>query len=300
MSHTGKAWINGKIIPWDKATVHIMSHSFTRGSAVFEVISFYQTTSGIAVFRLDEHLKRLRRSTELLNMTLPYSSQQIEQGVMETIKANNLKNGFIKILGYYGEPAFTLLPEQESLDLAIFVVNEDVKKDAKQQVSVCFCQWRKLDPHTVPIEAKVAGNYINGMLARQEAIQRGFDIGILLDTDGFVAEASTEAAFWVEGDVMKTPPPGRILRSISRLSVLQAAAIIGLKTLEEEVKPEEFIKADELFLASTSCKILPISLIGDRVVENTPGPVSRRLIALFSDICAGKDKRFSNWLFPIT
>lgn len=299
MSSKVKAWINGEIVHWDQATVHIMSHSFTRGSAVFEVISFHQTPNGTAVFRLDEHLKRLHRTTELLSMELFHSAQEIEHGVMETIKANNLRNGFIKIIGYYGNPAFTLLPQQEKLDLSIFAVDEDLSIDPKQHVSACFCRWRKLDPNTVPVEAKVAGNYINGMLARQEAIRRGFDIGILLDTYGFVAEASTEAVFWVEGDVIKTPPLGRILHSISRLSILQAAKITGLKAVDEKVKPEKFMKADEIVFASASCKVLPVSRIGDRVLENTPGPVSRELARLMSDICAGKDERFKDWLFPV-
>lgn len=299
MSSKVKAWINGEIVHWDQATVHIMSHSFTRGSAVFEVISFHQTPNGTVVFRLDEHLKRLHRTTELLSMELFHSAQEIEHGVMETIKANNLRNGFIKIIGYYGNPTFTLLPQQEKLDLSIFAVDEDLSIDPKQHVSACFCRWRKLDPNTVPVEAKVAGNYINGMLARQEAIRRGFDIGILLDTYGFVAEASTEAVFWVEGDVIKTPPLGRILHSISRLSILQAAKITGLKAVDEKVKPEKFMKADEIVFASASCKVLPVSRIGDRVLENTPGPVSRELARLMSDICAGKDERFKDWLFPV-
>jgi len=299
MSSKIKAWINGEMVHWDQATVHIMSHSFTRGSAVFEVISFHQTPNGVAVFRLDERLKRLHRTTELLNMELFHSAQEIEHGVMETIKANNLSNGFIKIIGYYGNPAFTLLPQQEKLDLSIFAVDEDLNMDSKQHVSACFCRWRKLDPNTVPIEAKVAGNYINGMLALQDAIRRGFDIGILLDTYGFVAEASTETVFWVEGDVIKTPPLGRILHSISRLSILQAATITGLKAMEEKIKPEKFVKADEIFFASATCRVLPVNRIGDRVLENTPGPVSREVALRMSDICAGKDKRYKDWLIPV-
>jgi branched-chain amino acid aminotransferase len=299
MSSKIKAWINGEMVLWDQATVHIMSHSFTRGSAVFEVISFHQTPNGTAVFRLDEHLKRLHRTTELLSMELFHSAQEIEHGVMETIKANNLRNGFIKIIGYYGNPAFSLLPQQEKLDLSIFAVDDDLSIDPTHHVSACFCRWRKLDPNTVPVEAKVAGNYINGMLARQEAIRRGFDIGILLDTYGFVAEGSIEAIFWVEGDVIKTPPLGRILNSISRLSILQAAKITGLKVVEEEVKPEKFVKADEIFFASTSCKILPVCRIDDRVLENTPGPMSSELARLMADIRAGKDERFKDWLFPV-
>ena len=299
MPNKVQAWINGELVQWDQATVHIMSHSFTRGSAVFEVISFHQTLNGTAVFRLDEHLKRLQRSAELLNMELSYSAQEIEQGVMETIKANNLRNGFIKIIGYYGNPSLTILPQQEKLDLSIFAVDEGLGKDNQNHVSACFCRWRKLDPNTVPIEAKVAGNYINGMLALQEAIHRGFDMGIMLDTDGFVAESSTEAIFWVEGDVIKTPPLGRILHSISRLSILQAATITGLKAVEEQVTPEKIMKANEIFFASTSCKIQPVGRLHDQDFKNAPGPMSRKLANIMSNISTGKDKRFSNWLFPV-
>jgi len=277
-----------------------MSHSFTRGSAIFEVISFHQTSDGAAVFRLDEHIKRLHRTTKLLNMELSHSAEEIERGVMETIKANNLNKGFIKIIGYYGNPAFALLPQQEKLDLSIFAVYEDLGIDPNQPVSACLCRLHKLHPNTVPVEAKVAANYMNGMLARQEAIRRGFDIGILLDTHGFLAEGSTEAVFWVEGDVIKTPPLGRILRSISRLSVLQAANITGLKAVEEAVKPEKFVKADEIFFSSAIYKVLPVGRIDDRVLENAPGPVSKELVRLMADICAGKDERFKDWLFPVT
>ena len=299
MSNKLKAWINGELVHWDQATVHIMSHSFTRGSAVFEVISFHETSNGTAVFRLDEHLKRLQRTTELMNMELSHSAPEIEHAVMETIKANDLRNGFIKIIGYYGAPSFTLLPQQEKLDLSIFTIDEALSKESKQHVSACFCRWRKLDPNTVPVEAKVAGNYINGMLALQDAMSRGFDMGILLDINGFVAESGTESVFWVEGDVIKTPPLGMILQSISRLSILQAATITGLKAVEEKVKPEKFMRADEIFFASTSCKILPVTRIDDRVFKNTPGPMSKELAGLMSDICTGKDDRFHNWLFPV-
>ena len=295
-----EAWINGELVHWDQATVHIMSHSFTRGSAVFEVISFHETSNGTAVFRLDEHLKRLRRSTELMDMELSHSTPEIEHAVMETIKANDLRNGFIKIIGYYGTPSFTLLPQQEKLDLSIFTVDEALSKEPKQHVSACFSRWHKLDPNTVPVEAKVAGNYINGMLALQDANRRGFDMGILLDINGFVAESGTESVFWVEGDVIKTPPLGMILQSISRLSILQAAAIIGLKTIEEEVKPDKFMRADEIFFASTSCKILPVNRIDDRVFKNTPGPMSQKLARVMADICTGKDERFTSWLFSVT
>ena len=298
-----KVWINGEIVPWEGATVHLMSHSFGRGSAIFEVFGFHETVNGSAFFRIDEHMKRLARSAELLNMKLAQSSEEIKAAIKETVKANGLTKGAVKIFAYYGNVAFVIMPLQETLDLAISVIDPEADIggtgfDLDKPLSVCISPWQKLSPKTIPVEAKVAANYMNGLLARQDAISRGFDLGIMLGDDGNVTEGSIEAAFMVKDGVIKTAPMGRILSSISRKSVLEAAWRTGLEAVEEPIKLEEFMAADEIFISATPFKAQPVGRIEDRVLE-APGPVNRQLNELLGNICLGKDDRFLDWLTPV-
>ena len=161
-------------------------------------------------------------------------------------------------------------------------------------------RWRKLDPETVPVGAKVAAHYINGMMARKESMDRGFEFTLLLDTQGFLAEGSTESIFLVKDGKLLTPSLGTILDSITRKSVLEAAPVLGLEIQEGRIPPEALHEAEEIFLSGTPMKVLPVKKVEDRVIKGTPGPVSRKLASLLKDIVAGKDERFKEWLFPIT
>lgn len=301
MNQEKKVWRNGNLIPWEEATVHIMSHSFTRGSAVFEVLAFYSTPHGPAAFRLPEHCDRLIRSAELLNMEIVQSKQEIIRAVAETVRANNLDQGFVKIVGFLGEETFVITVPDPKLELSIFAISaqEFRPKNSPQAISSCLSRWRRLHPETVPVEAKVAANYLNGMLARQEAQRRGFDLGLMLDGQGFLAEGSVESAFMVKDGVLMTPSLGRILPSITRRSVLEAAPAIGLKTLEKPISLPELLNADEIFISSTSRRVMPVYRIEDRSLGEVPGPVTSRVLRLIEAICSGRDDRFRRWLYPI-
>lgn len=301
MSHQRKAWVNGSIVPWERATVHVLSHGLSRGSAIFEVFSVHQNPRGPVAFRLDAHLSRLFRSARLLGMELAQSPQEIEAAVKDTVKANELREGFIKIVAYYGMEAFAVLVPTGRLDLSIFAIpaDEDLGLDPTRPVSACLTKWRKLHPQTVPVEAKAAANYLNGMLARQEAQRSGFDIGLMLDTHGFLAEGSTESVFLVQNGELITPSLGRVLQSISRKSILETARAFGIKCSERAIGPDEVYQAEELFVCSSGFKVLPIGRIDDREISEAPGPVTRRLSKLMADICAGRDGRFKKWLFPL-
>jgi len=296
-----KVWLNKEWIPWDKAKVHIMSHSFSRGSAIFEVMGVHQTASGPAIFRLPEHIARLFNTAEMLGMRLAQSVEEIQHAVAETVKANALSQGFIKIVAYYGEEAFAKLVPDTSLDLAIFAIpiTADLGLDITKPISACICKWRKLHPETVPVAAKACAYYLNGMLSRQEAFGRGFDVGLMLDTQGFLAEGAIESVFMVKDGVIMTPPLGRILPSISRKSVLEAAQATSQKAMEKAIRPEELLDADEIFTSATPFKVLPVGRIEDRIIENTPGPVTRRMAELMRTICDGADERFKDWLVPV-
>lgn len=297
-------YLNGEFVEWEKATAHIMSHSFARGSAIFEVVSFHRTKGGPVLFRLDEHVHRLSRTAELLSMRLPLSKEALGQAVLETVKTNGLDEGFVKLVCYYHEVAFEILCSQETLDVCIVAVDPaldlpGVSLVPAEGASACICKWRKLHPETVPVEAKVAANYINGMVARQEARRRGFDLGVMLDTEGFVAEGSIESVFLVHDGVLMTSPLGTVLQGITRKSILEAADFFDIKTAEKRIRPETLLAADEIFFSCSPEKVLPVNRIENRTLQNAPGPVTKRLIQGFKEICSGENPRFKDWLFPV-
>ncbi|MDM8544314.1 aminotransferase class IV [Desulfococcaceae bacterium HSG9] len=301
MSDAKQVWINGKFVPWEKATVHLMSHALSRGSAFFEVFGVHSYTEGPAAFRMSEHLDRLRRSAELLGMEMAYTKDEIAQAVKDTVKHTGLEDGHIKIMAYYSEEAFAVLVPESKLDIGIFAfpTGADLGIDINKPISACICKWRKIHPETVPIEAKACSNYLNGFLARQDAMKRGFDVGLMLDTDGYIAEGSIEACFMFKDGVLKVPPLGRVLRSISRRSIIEAAPVIGIEVVQAPITREEFMDADEIFTSATPFKVLPVGKLEDRIFADAPGPFSRKLAALMADIVSGRDSRFEHWFQPL-
>ena len=297
-------YLNGKYVPWEKATVHIMSHSFGRGSAIFEVISLHATVSGPAIFRLKAHIERLFRSAELLDMELPLSEEEFYKAVAETVMRNNLKAGVIKIICYYPQASIEILPPQRKLAVSIFAFDaqkdfDRISKPLDDGVTAFISQWRKLDPQTVPIEAKASANYLNGMIARAEAKKNGFEYAILLDTQGFIAEGGTESVFVVKDNRLLTPSIGSVLKSITRMSILEATGAAGIPCFEERIKPQLMLAADELFFANTPFKVLPIKQVNDRKLKQVPGPVTRQVADLMASIVDGRDSRFKAWLNPV-
>jgi len=304
MENKPLVYLNGDFIPWEQATVHIMSHSVGRGSAIFEVLSFHETVTGPAVFRLDKHVTRFFRSAELLEMDLPLTEGELYEAVRDTVRRTGLVEGFIKIIGFYPQISFEILPPSEPLSVVIFAFDPNrnpTQANARiaEGSSACISQWHKLDPCSVPIEAKVAANYLNGMMARLEARSRGFDYAVLLDSKGYVAEGGTESVLLVKNGTIFTPALGTVLDSITRKSLLQAARANGIETVEEMITPEFLHDADEIFLGGTLYRVRPISRLEDRIIEGTPGPVTRRVSAMMETIARGRDERFREWLFPV-
>ncbi len=293
-------WRNGKLIPWKEATVHIMSHSLTRGSAIFEVLAVYSTPAGPAAFRLADHCDRMFRSAELLAMKLVQSKEEMMRGVAETVKANQVVQGFVKIVGLYSEETFKVIPPDSRIELCIFAVpEEEYRGETSSSISICLSRWRKLHPETVPVEAKAAANYLNGMLSRQDAKLRGFDMAVMLDTNGFLAEGSTESVFIAKNGIVMTPPLGLILSSISRRSILEAGPLTGIKVMEKPIRKEEILQADEIFMSSTSRRVVPVHRIEDRNLGEVPGPLASKLSAFMDKLLAGRDERFREWFYPI-
>ena len=301
MNTDSKVWLNGNLIPWSEATVPLLSHGFSRGSAFFEVFGVHVGPEGRMAFRMNQHLKRLMRSAELLEMEMAYSTEEIVAAVKATVAANNLGRGLIKIMAYWGEEAIINLVLDSKLDLAVFGIpkSDDLKLDQADSISACVSKWRKIHPETVPVAAKASSNYLNGYLVRKDANNRGFDIGISLGTDGYLAEGSIESVFIVKDGVLKTPPLGRILSSITRMSILEAVARIGIPARECPISAEELSEADEIFTCHTGIKVEPISRLEEREFK-TPGPVTGQVMKLMNDIIEFKDERFMDWFQPLT
>jgi branched-chain amino acid aminotransferase len=297
-------FVNGDFVAWDDAKVHIMCHSFGRGSAIFEVLSLHETPKGPAVFRLDEHIERLFKSARLLEMDLPLSPSEFQRAVLATVRRNGLTKGYIKIIGFYPQISFDILPPQERLDVSIFVVNPDedlggLEFPVEKGTTLCISKWRKLDPQTVPVEAKAAANYLNGMLARTEARKRGFEHVVMLDTKGFVAEGGTDSIFMIKEGQLLTPALGTILEGITRKSILELADIMGVPWAESRLPPTLLYESEEVFLSGTTPKVLPVRRIEDRILEGTPGPLTQRLSDVIQEVARGKDPRFQHWLVPV-
>jgi branched-chain amino acid aminotransferase len=272
-------WLNGELIPWSAATVPLLSHGFSRASAIFEAFGTHPGPDGVYAFRMDEHLKRLRRSAELLEMELGCTDDEIAAGVASAVKANGIGRGLIKIMAYWSEEAVVRLVLDSPLDVAIFAVppGDDVHMDDATPISACLSSWRKLHPETAQVESKACANYLNAYLVRREATRRGYDVAFLLGTDGFLAEGTTESIFLVNDGVLRTPPLGRILRSISRLSLLEIAPTLGIPVQEVPLRPEALFAADEIFTAHTGVKVHPVGTFEDCSLE-APGPVTTRLL----------------------
>jgi branched-chain amino acid aminotransferase len=301
MNNDSKVWLNGKMIPWQEATVPLLSHGFSRGSAIFDVFGIHEGPDGLFAFRMDEHLKRLMKSVELLEMELAYSTDEIIDAVTETVKANGIGRGLVKILAYWGEEAIIRLVLDSKLDMAIFAVpeSEELVMDDTSPISACLSKWRKIHPETVPVAAKSCSNYLNGYLVRKDANNRGFDVGLTVGTDGFLAEGSIESIFMVKDGVLKTPPLGRILSSITRKSILQAVPTIGIPTSEDSILPEELFTADEIFTSHSGVKVSPVTRFEDRNLQ-APGPITQQVMELMNNIVNMSDERFSDWFHALT
>ncbi|MFO7783756.1 MAG: aminotransferase class IV [Thermodesulfobacteriota bacterium] len=297
-------YLNGEYVPWNDARVHVMCYSFGRGAAIFEVMSVHEMDGGAAVFRLDEHMARLFRSAELLGMRLSKKREEIHEACLELVRRNGVSRGFVKVICFHPQVAFEIIPPDVPLDISIFFVDPaadlgGLKMPFEKGATACFSRWRKLDPQSVPVEAKAAANYLNGMMARSEARSRGFDNVIMLDTQGFVAEGGTESVFMVEKGALFTPCAGTVLLSITRRSLLQAAEILGIEAVETRIPPERILRADEVLFSGTPNKVLPVRRLEDRDIDGTPGPVTSKLSAVMSEITSGRDERFREWLFPV-
>jgi len=296
-----KIWMNGKLIPWEEANVHILTHSLHYGLAVFEGIRCYLCHDGkSAVFRLREHVDRLFDSAQIGDIKIPYSKREISDACKETLRVNHLKEGYIRPIAFIGEGVMGVYPGDNPIQVAIitwswgaYLGEGALEKGIRVKVS----SFTRHHVNVMMTKAKICGNYVNSVLAKREVMKMGYDEALMLDTEGYVSEASGENIFMVKNGVLKTTPLTSILSGITRDSVIQIAKAKKITLLEERFTRDELYTAEEAFFTGTAAELTPIREVDDRTIGNgKPGPVTKELQAGFFKIVKGKNPNFREWL----
>jgi len=293
--------MSGKLVPWDDARIHIGSHVVHYGSAVFEGIRCYGTPKGPAVFRLDAHTERLFNSAKIYWMELPYSPEQVNAAVLETIAANKLEACYVRPVVYRGAGQLGVNPLGSPVEVAIMVWDwgKYLGKEALDEgVDACVSSWTRMAPNTLPAMAKSAGNYMNSQLIKVEAVKGGFAEGIALDAAGYVSEGSGENLFAVSKGKLLTPPlVASILPGITRDTVITLARRLAIPVEEKALPREMLYLADELFFTGTAAEITPIrSVDRHKVGTGSRGPVTAALQKAFFDVIEGRAGDEHGWL----
>lgn len=300
-----KAWLNGKLVDQEGVLVSPLSQSFSRGTALFEVLEVVGSHRGPAIFGLSEHIARLFNSARLTFMELPanITPDALSLAARETALANDITSGILKIFAYYPVPEYACIPTDRTVDIAIFCANSQSLgtggRAEKLLADSCVSSYRKIHPESVPVHAKAAGNYVNSFLALAEAKQRGCDEAILLDTMGFVAEGGTSNIFMVKNGQVATPTLRSILPGITRMFILDILKG-SLACRETDITADELKSADEAFFSNSVERVLPVRSIDGRVLgASCPGPVTERIMAEIASVIEGRNVAFERWLTPL-
>jgi len=296
-----KIWMDGRLIPWDEAKVHVLTHTLHYGLGIFEGIRCYLCDDGRStVFRLREHIDRFFDSAHIGALKMPYSKKEIVEACKETLRANGLKAGYIRPLAFIGEGVMGVYPGDNPIQVAIitwswgaYLGEEALEKGIRAKVS----SYTRHHVNVMMTKAKIVGNYVNSVLAKREVMKLGYEEALMLDTEGYISEGSGENIFIVKNGVMKTTPLTSILSGITRDSVIQIAKSRKIPIVEEKFTRDELYTAQEAFFTGTAAEITPIREVDDRQIgEGKPGPVTKELQAVFFDIVKGKNPEFKEWL----
>ena len=301
MIETGKIWMNGKLVPFKDAKVHVLTHALHYSTSIFEGIRCYDTPNGSAVFRLPEHVDRLFKSAKLYSMKMQYTKKVILDAILQTVKASGLKEAYIRPLAYYGYGTMGLTPTTNKVDMSIACWEWKMGESKAGKFSGAKCKvssWVKIDSRSQPMQAKAASNYANAALARMEALENGFDEAIMLNSQGKVAEGSAENIFIIKDDIIQTPPlSAGGLEGITRDSIIQIIEENNGFVIERDLERDDLYTADEIFMTGTAAEVKSVTQI-DKVKIGTGkmGSVTKELQKSYRDIVMGKDERFLPWL----
>jgi branched-chain amino acid aminotransferase len=296
-----KIWMDGRMVDWDAARVHVLTHTLHYGLGVFEGIRCYRTDDGrSAVFRLPEHVTRLYESAHINLMEIPFPRETVTDAIGATLRANKLAEGYIRPLVFIGDGVMGLNPADNPIRVAVicwpwgkYLGEEGMERGIRARIS----SFQRHHVNAKMTKGKTCGDYVNSILAKREALLDGYDEAILLDTSGFVSEASGENVFLVRGGVLKTPPVETVLEGITRASILELARDMGIPTQEATITRDELYIADEVFMTGTAAELTPVREIDHRRIgSGKRGPLTQRLQDAFFAVVAGRDRKHESWL----
>jgi len=295
-----KIWLDGKMIPWDEAKVHVLTHTLHYGLGVFEGIRCYECEDGrSAIFRLQEHIDRLYDSGNILLMKIPFPKEQIVEACKEIFRTNKLKAGYLRPLVFMGDGAMGLHAENPIRVTVIawpwgtYLGEDGVKNGIRAKVS----SFTRHHVNVTMTKSKAVSNYVNSILAKREAVLGGYDETVMLDTQGHVSEASGENLFFVKNGKIFTPPTTSALQGITRDTVIQLLGDSGLKVIEQYSTRDDLYIADEIFLTGTAAEITPIRELDNRSIgTGKPGPVTQKVQKEYFDLVKGKNAKHAEWL----
>ena len=303
MQKTDRIWLDGQLVPWNEAQVHVLTHTLHYGLGVFEGIRCYQQRDGrSAIFRLREHIDRLFGSAHVLDLAMPWSREQIMEACRDTVRANDLRECYLRPIAFLGDGEMGLSarpPTRVAIAAwpwGAYLGDEGVKHGVRLKTS----SFQRFHPNTLLTKAKAVGHYVNSILAAQEARGGGYDEALLLDVDGYVSEASGENIFIAKQGIVKTTPLPTVLGGITRDAALRLLGDLGVAVREERFTRDEVYLADEAFFTGTAVEITPVrELDGRRIGTGRPGPITARLQELFFAVVHGRDARYADWLTPV-
>ncbi|MBE0713993.1 MAG: branched-chain amino acid transaminase [Candidatus Aminicenantes bacterium] len=300
-TENGIVWMNGKLVGWKDATIHLASHVIHYGSSIFEGLRAYDTPRGTALFRLQDHTRRLFNSCKIYRMEIPFSQDEFNRAVIETVRANGLKSCYVRPIVYRGYDSLGVNPFPNPVDCAVLVWEwgKYLGPEAMENgVDVCVSSWWRIAPNTFPALAKAGANYMNSQLIKMEALLDGYDEGIALNIRGHISEGSGENLFLVKDGTVLTPPlSSSILPGITRDSVMKLFQELGVRCVEETIPRELLYIADEVFFTGSAAEVTPIRSIDKIVIGNGKrGPVTEKVQKAFFDVINGKRKDVHQWL----
>ena len=301
MKETGKIWMNGKLVPFKDAKIHVLTHALHYSTSIFEGIRCYDTPEGSAIFRLPEHVDRFFNSAKMYSMKMQYSKKKISDAIVNTVKASKLKQCYIRPLAYYGYGTMGLTPTNNKVDVSISCWEWKMGESKAGKFSGARCKiskWIRIDSKSQPMQAKSAANYSNAALARMEALNAGYDEAIMLNNKGHVAEGSAENIFVVKNGRITTPPlDADILNGITRDSAIKLLKSNKQKVIEKNLRISDLLKADEIFMTGTAAEVKSVTRVDrNKIGDGKMGDVTKELQESFMDVVMGKNKKFHSWL----
>jgi len=301
MKETGKIWMNGKLVPFKDAKVHVLTHALHYSTSIFEGIRCYDTPEGSAIFRLPEHVDRFFNSAKMYSMKMQYSKKKISDAIVKTVKASKLKQCYIRPLAYYGYGTMGLTPTNNKVDVSISCWEWKMGESKAGKFSGARCKiskWIRIDSKSQPMQAKSAANYSNAALARMEALNAGYDEAIMLNNKGHVAEGSAENIFVVKNGRITTPPlDADILNGITRNSAIKLLKSNKQKVIEKNLRISDLLRADEIFMTGTAAEVKSVTRVDrNKIGDGKMGEVTKELQESFMDVVMGRNKKFRSWL----